>query len=138
LCSPCATVRERDEEGCSRTVEVQRYDRSRPYQKGTSGWQSVLSRDLLSTYPVDGDGCVRWGFLLQPREDKSPSAVFGVARADAKLQPQTYGTDDRSWGVLVTPLGGYGLVQLPGGTQRGRHARVPAGRGALPTCAQTG
>jgi hypothetical protein len=90
-----------DEDGCSRTADVQPHD-SRRAAVG-SGWHGLRSQQVLSTWPVDTDGRVRWGFLLGPNREKSLISVFGVARAAASLRPAQLGTDEHAWGVTVGP-----------------------------------
>jgi hypothetical protein len=105
-----------DEDGCSRTIDIEKYDHSRPEHKDAMGWQGVLSREPLSAFHMDSDGRVRWGFLLQPKTEKATSAVFGVAHAGASLQPETWGTDDHSWGVCV--FAHHGPAPVHGGQER--------------------
>jgi hypothetical protein len=95
LCNPL------DEDGCSRTIDIEKYSRTRPEHKDTLGWQGAVSHEPLSTFPTDSDACVRWGFLVHAHSEETPSAVFGVARAGASVQPKKWGTDAHSWGMCV-------------------------------------
>jgi hypothetical protein len=87
--APRALLSGRDDDRCSRVLVYEKYDSQRADHKDTTGWQSALSHEPLSTLPVDSDGRVRWGCRLDVRSGR-------CMRADVNLQPNMWGADDRA------------------------------------------